>query len=998
MTYNKANNLIGWLCGLVAAAVYIATADRFNSWWDTGEFIASAYKLQVVHQPGAPMFLLIQNLFSNLAMGDVSKVAFWMNVGSAVCSGLTIVFLFWTITALSKKVLLSSGKEPTGMASFQILGAGAVGALAYSFTDSFWYSAVESEVYAMSSLCTAIVFWLILKWESRVGQEDANKWLLVIAFVIGLSIGVHLLNLLTIPVLALIVYFKKAKQVNWLGTLKTISMGIALLAFVLWGVIQYSVKIAAYTDLFFVNSLGLGFGSGIIFFVLCLLGGLIFGIIYAKKKAKPILQLSLLAVCFVFFGFSSYAMLLIRSQTNISLNNGSPDNAFSFLGYLSREQYQSEPLFKGPSFDAHVVGVEKSHSYWKGDGKYRQVASSSSYKYDKEMLFPRLYSDKHADIYSYYLGLDKGVAPSFGDNLKFFFSYQLNHMYLRYFMWNFVGRQNDEQGHGGDISGNWLSGITPIDNMFLAGQSDLSDAMKADPSRNVYFFAPFILGIMGLLWHIKRSRRDALVVALLFFFTGIAIVLYLNQTPMQPRERDYAYAGSFYMFSVWIGLGVLALTDLLKRYLSIKGAAITAFSLATLAVPVLLVSENWDDHNRSDREWTRDMAYNYLQSCEENAILFTYADNDTFPLWYLQEVEGVRPDVRIVNLSYLQSDWYVKQSMKGINRAEAAPIQIDTKKIDKGIRDVMYVHDMGIEGHVDVDTLLDIMLSDNPNNQLPLQNGEFANFLPTKKLRLKIDREAVIRNKVVPKSWEEAIPEAMQWTYKKEYVSRAELAMMAILANNKWERPIYFANMLSSDNFMGLDRYLVNEGLVYRLMPIEAQQPDNQMSLVNTDTLFKNITENFRWGNIAQMKHFDQDYRSFANRYLFGETVRLALDTLIQEGNMKQGKEVALLAYEKMPEKIVNMEHLYDNAVVVDTLFKVEEQERASILANNSLKYLDEQLRYYQSVGDKLSTFDIRNMRLAVESLESFKQVVHNAKNADLIARVSGIEKRYKEL
>lgn len=998
MNYTKVNNLIGWLCGLVATVVYIATADRFNSWWDTGEFIASAYKLQVVHQPGAPLFLLIQNLFSNLAMGDVGRLAFWMNVGSAVCSGLCIVFLFWSITALAKKVMCSRKTELSIMDDIQVLAAGIVGALAYSFTDTFWYSAVESEVYAMSSLCTAVVFWLTLKWELRADEPDANKWLLVIAFVIGLSIGVHLLNLLTIPVLALIIYFRKASIVSWKGTLKAVGLGIGVLAFVLWGIIQYGVRIAAYTDLFFVNSLGLGFGTGILFFIFCLVGFLIAGILYAHKRSKAILQLSLLGICFVIFGFSSYAMLLIRSQTNISLNNGSPDNAFSFLGYLSREQYQSEPLFKGPTFNSNIVGVEKSTSYVKGKDSYRKIEGSSRYNYDKEMLFPRVYSEKHADIYRYYLDLPEGATPSFLDNIKFLFSYQLNHMYLRYFLWNFAGRQNDLQGHVGETSGNWLSGISWVDESRLAGQSALSDSLKGEASRNVYYFAPLLLGIIGLGWQYRRSKRDALVVTLLFFFTGIAIVLYLNQTPMQPRERDYAYAGSFYVFSIWIGMGLLGLIDFMKRYVPLRFSVAGGFALACFAGPILLISQNWDDHDRSDRGWTRDMAYNYLQSCDKDAILFTYADNDTFPLWYLQEVEGVRPDVRIVNLSYLQSDWYMKQGMAPINNSEALPLGIDSRKIDKGVRDVVYVHDIGVDGYVDIDTLIDIMLSDNPKNQLTLQDGSSVNFLPTRKMQLKVNRESVVKNNVVPQYWETEVPETMQWVYNKDYVSRAELGMMAILVNNNWERPIYFANMLSSDNFMGLDKYLVNEGLVYRLMPVEAGQPDIGVSLVNTDTLYRNITQKYQWGNIAHMKHFDQDYRSFVQRYFWGETVGLALDTLMREGKTQEGSEVAILAYEKMPKKIVNVEHAYDNATVVDTLFKTKQQDRAVLLAGRSLAYIDDQLNYYSGIGSQLTTFDIRDMKLTVESLKRFKDVVSDAKNEELLAKVHSIEERYKRI
>lgn len=995
MTYNKLNNISGWICGVIATTVYVFTADKFNGWWDTGEFIASAYKLEVVHQPGAPLFLMIQNLFSNLAFGDVTKIALWMNIGTALLSGLTIVFLFWTITALAKKLVFQKSGERSKNNEFQILAVGFVGALAYSFTDTFWYSAVETEVYAMSSLCTAVVFWLILKWEVRADQSDANKWLLLIAFVIGLSIGVHLLNLLTIPVIAVIIYYRKVANSTWQGLLKSLGIGVLILAFILWGVIQYSIRLAAYTDLVFVNYLGLSFGSGIMFFITALCFSLGVGIWYARKNGKYIMHLSLLALAFVLFGFSSYTMLPVRSNTNISLNNAAPDNAFSFLGYLSREQYQSEPLFKGPSFDAKVVGFDSKHSYAKDDKNYRKIESGGDYQYDKEMIFPRVYSSRHTDMYRYYLNLADNQSASFGDNLRFFFSYQLGHMYGRYFLWNFVGRQNDTQNHGSEINGNWLSGIRPLDEMRLSGQTALSENMKNETSRNTYYFLPLLLGIAGFLWQFKRNKKDTLMLGLLFFFTGIAIVIFINQTPLQPRERDYAYSGSFYVFAIWIGLGVLALIDILGRYIPAKASVYGGFALASIAVPLLLIFQNWDDHDRSDRKWTRDLAYNYLESCEPNAILFTYTDNDTFPLWYLQEVEGVRTDVRVVNLGYLQSDWYLEQSVRDINNASALPIDIDRKKVAKGIRDVIHVHELNVEGYTDIDTLLEIMLSDNPNNQLPLQDGSYANFLPTRKMQLNVNRQDVIRNKSVPREWEGAITELMRWSFNKNMVTRAELGMMSILANNNWERPIYFANMLSSENFMGLDRYLVNEGLVYKLMPIDVQQPESQISIINTDTLFENITTKFKWGNIANMDHFDNDYSLFVNKYLFRQTLGVAMDSLVREGKLEQGGQVALLANEYMPERIVNSEHAYINSIVVDTLLKTEQLERASKLADKSLDYIDEQLGYYHAVDNNLSPFDMREVNLTMQALERYKDIAITAKNKELIAKANAIEQRY---
>jgi len=987
MNYSKWNNLLGWVCAVVATVVYVMTTDQYNSWWDTGEFIASAYKLEVVHQPGAPLFLMIQNLFSNLALGDTSKIAFWMNVGSAVCSGLTIMFLFWTITALARKVSIKDNKWRNVL----VLGAGLVGALAYAFTDTFWYSAVETEVYAMSSLCTAVVFWLVLKWEARADTEDANRWILVLAFVMGLSIGVHLLNLLTIPAIALVIYFKKTKTVSILGIIKTIGIGIVVLGFILWGVIQYSVQLAAYVDLFFVNTLGLSFGLGVLFFVICIIGLIVSALYYARRNHKPIFQLAVLAVCFVLFGFSSYTMLLIRSQTNISLNNGSPDNPFSFLAYLSREQYGSEPLLKGPVYDSNITGVEKKETYRKDIGEYAAVEGNPKYTYDKEMLFPRIYSQKHAVYYKHYLDNTVNSSPSFVDNLKFFFSYQINHMYIRYLLWNYVGRQNDVQGHGGVLNGNWLSGIQFFDNT-LVGQEGLTDAMKEDPSRNTYFFLPLALGILGLIWQIKNQKRDAIVTSLLFFFTGIAIVIYLNQTPMQPRERDYAYAGSFYIFAIWIGLGVLGIAQFLRRIVNSRVSITLACCCAFLAGPFLLIVQNWDDHDRSERGWTRDMAYNYLQSCEPNAILFTYADNDTFPLWYLQEVEGIRTDVRIVNLSYLQSDWYVKQAMEDINSAKAVPLNFPFEKVKKGVRDVIYVHDMNIDNHTDLDTLLDIMLSDNPNNQVQFSNGEYSNILPTKKLQLKIDKDTILRNRVVPKSWEDNIASVMQWTYNKEHVSKAELSMMAILANNNWERPIYFANMLSSENFMGLEKYLVNEGLVYRLMPIDVGQSNDYISLINVDSLYRNILENYKWGNVANMKHYDTDYKIFVNHFFWDQTIGLALDTLGKKENIEQVRDVVQLVVKNMPSRIITTDQVQFNSYVVDTLFKVKEEEKAIQLADAGLDYLTQQFEYLKNVESQLSGFDVRELKLVADTLERYKRIASINKNDNLLKRVHALE------
>ncbi|MGH2622317.1 MAG: protein O-mannosyl-transferase family, partial [Sphingobacterium sp.] len=694
-------------------------------------------------------------------------------------------------------------------------------------------------VYAMSSLSTAIVFWLACKWDARAEQPDSNRWLLLIAYVIGLSIGIHLLNLLTIPAIAIFIYFRKVKTVSFKGMSRSFAYGVLILAFILWGVIQYSVKIAAYFDLFFVNNLQLPFGSGILVFICLLITALVLGIRFSIKKNKPMLNMALLCISFIYLGFGAYAMLAIRSQTNISLNNYEPSHAFSFLGYLSREQYQTEPLLKGPNFNAKVVGIKSDDTYRKGDANYEKVKANGQYLYDEMVLFPRLYSEKHSQFYQQYLGLKEGQDPTFLDQLNFFFNYQLGHMYARYFLWNFAGRQNNSPSQGEYSNGNWISGFNALDAWRLPGFDADNSLLTKDPSRKTYFFIPLILGVIGLIWQLRKSKRDTLVIGLLFFFTGIAIVIYLNQTPMQPRERDYAYVGSFYAFAIWIGLGFIGLMHGLKKMTKIN-PKLLSIGLALLCLfmgPIRMLKENWTDHDRSARMLTREMAINTLNSCEQNAILFTYADNDSFPLWYLQEVEGIRQDVRVINFGYLQSDWYVKQAMSTINQAESLPLNFSYDQVKKGVRDGMLVMDMGIQGYTDLDQLLQVMLSDDNSNKIQMRDGTFENVLPTRKLQLKIDKDAVIANAVVPKDWEENIPDLMQWEYNQNHVSRAELSLMSILVNNEWKRPIYFTSASPSAIFMGMDKYLASEGLVYKLMPVEVGQPVDHQSIVNGERI-----------------------------------------------------------------------------------------------------------------------------------------------------------------
>ena len=997
MNYNKINNVLGWACGIIATIVYVMTVERTTSFWDTGEFIASAYKMQIVHQPGAPLFLMLQNVFSNLAFGNTEHIAYWMNVGSAVSSGLTILFLFWTITALARKVLWKPGTELSQAGLIQIMGAGAVGALAYTFTDTFWFSAVESEVYAMSSLCTAVVFWAILKWEAHADEPRADRWLLFIAYIMGLSIGVHLLNLLAIPAIALVIYFRRAKQATSGGAIKALLIGCVVVAVVLWGVIQYLIKFAAYFDLFFVNTLGMGFGTGVMVFALLVVGGTVYGIWYSIQRVKPLLNIILLSFAFIAFGYSSFTMILIRAKADPTLNNSDPDNAFSFLSYLNREQYGDSPLLKGPYFDSRPVDIEYgSNTYRKGAEKYEVAGENFDYVFNRETVFPRIHGYReasHQQYYRSYLNLGENEQPTFGDNLRFFFNYQVGHMYGRYFLWNFAGRQNDQQGHGDFTTGNWISGISFIDQLHVGGQRALPDSLKTDPSHNRFYFLPLILGLIGAFWHFKRRQRDAGVVGLLFFFTGLAIVLYLNQTPLQPRERDYAYAGSFYAFTIWVGLGVAGISEWLKK-LNGKTAATVATVIGLLAGPVMLAKDGWDDHDRSEKYLARDIAKDYLESCAPNAILFTYGDNDTYPLWYAQEVENVRPDVRVVNLSLLSADWYVRQVTKKVNEAEGLPINIPEEKYVKGVRDVIYYQDAGIGGPVELKDIVALMLSDNPNDKRPMQSEEPENFLPTKNLRLTIDKEAVIRNNVVPEAWQDSIVDAMQWTYSRNYVSRTELAIMALLVNNNWERPVYFASTVPSENFMGLDNYLVSEGLALRLMPIN-MQPNTSQGVVNADVIYDHVMNDYTWGNIRDASYIDpESYRMIS--LILNNIYAAPAEALIAAGKTEQAKELLNDALENMPERIYRIMDTYSYSFIAENLYAVGENEKANALIERNVDYIDHQLAYYAAIAETKSNLEMQQIQHAMITLNRFSTAATENGQEELATRITTVFGRYE--
>lgn len=994
MNYSKVNNIVGWVCFLIATITYVLTLEPSASFWDCGEFIASAYRMQVVHQPGAPLFLMIQRFFSLFAFGDTTKVAYWMNVGSAVSSGATILFLFWTITALAKKIVYKAGEELSSGKLISIMGAGAVGALAYTFSDSFWFSAVESEVYAQSSLFTAIVFWAILKWEAHADEPKADRWLLFIAYLMGLSIGVHLLNLLTIPALAFIYYFKRTQKATSGGVFKTLAVGILILAFIQYGIIQYLVSFGAYFDLFFVNNLGLGFGTGVLFFAILLIGGFVWGIRYSIKHQKKLLNMALISTVLIVFGYASFAMIIIRAKAEPNLNNSAPKDAFSFLSYLNREQYGDRPLLFGQNYNSERTNITEGKTLWrKGAEKYEEAGKKMDYEYDNTVLLPRMYStdDPHVQFYQEWMHLNKDEKPNLIDNVGFLFSYQIGYMYMRYFMWNFAGRQNDEQGQGSGIEGEWISGIKAVDQMRMGDQSHLPPSTVENNAYNRYFFLPLILGLMGALWHFSRSHKDAGVIGLLFFFTGIAIVLYLNQKPMEPRERDYAYVGSFYAFAIWVGLGVLALKEWVFKKLTPKNGALAATALGLFAAPVLMGAQNWDDHDRSTKLVPHDIAYDYLQSCAPNAILFTYGDNDTYPLWYIQEVEKVRPDVRIVNLSLFDTDWYINGMRMKQNESAPLPISMKPEQYVSGVRDIMPFDDYKIAGNVELKNIVDLLLSDAPTDKVTMQDGSKSNFLPTKNFKITIDPKQVLATGTVAQADADKITNEMTWKFNKGYLTKGTLAMFDILAHNNWKRPIYFASTVPSEQYNGLDKYLYSEGLALHLMPLK---PDTAKSVdraeqMNTPELYNNVMNKFKWGNMKTARYLDP--QSSDDTFIFTNIFNNLSGDLIKNDKKEEAKKVLDKYFAVMPQKFFGLRTAVVKYYIAENLYKLGETAKANEIMNQSAEYISKELNYLADVSASKGLTGSQNIQTGLYYLDKMLSLSKTYKQDAISTKIGGI-------
>ena len=978
--YSLINNVLGWVVFLIATTVYLLTAEPTVPWWDCGEYTATADKLQVGHPPGAPTFQLIGSLFSIFAGSDTSLVAYAMNAMSAICSGFTILFLFWTITMLAKK-LVKNKEEMTLGQMIAIFASGVVGSLAYTFSDTFWYSAVESEVYAMSSCFTAISFWAILKWEAEADDKHNLRWLILIAFLIGISIGVHLLNLLAIPAITYVFYFKKYPNVEKNKKRNFILVGIIsmlLVAIILYFIVPYIVIFAGKFEIFFTNSIGLPFNTGTIVYFALLIGLLVWGVWYSIKKQKVILNTALLSVLFILIGYTTFFVLVIRSNANTPINENAPKDATALLTYLNREQYGYTPLFHGQYYNAMVVDQQESSSKYikdKESGKYIEVKQRGKlvYESDKTTIFPRMWSNdesrNHPTYYKMWAGIDENSdrKPTFAENLTYFFRYQVNHMYWRYFMWNFAGRQNDIQSHGLNLSGNeptnvsngtkdllhgnWITGIDFIDQMRLGPQDNLPVDLANNAGKNKLFCLPLLLGLAGLIFHIKKSPKDSFVVFLLFFMTGLAIVLYLNQPPAQPRERDYAYAGSFYAFTIWIGLGVYALwewTRKIKQLPEVARASIIGV-VCLLAVPVLMASEEWDDHDRSGRYMAREFARNYLESCEKDAILITFGDNDTFPLWYAQEVEGIRTDVRVLNYTLSGMHWYVEQLYNKVYQSDKLPFTLDKKYYGLDL-DVSLITPSD-EPYREVTSVLN-ELKTNPNTTTYDNNGDSVKVLPTNNFYISFNKAKAAAQGIYPKEMVDQEEGRVEFSinipqeYRYEQLIRNELMLLDILGTNHFERPIYVMNpRYLAKVFPNIQQYIKQEGIVFRIMPY---QTNGGFDMDKTYNLF---TEKFSWGGVNQEGVYLEEAVSVNNSKNMRGNFSILANHLVESGQKQKAINVLDKAVKEFPNEKLQFDR-YDIALA-EVYLKAGEIKKGQDVLNKIISYYVSYVKYLEQFKGK---------------------------------------------
>ena len=1013
--FKKVNNWLGWGVFAIAATVYLSTLQPTASWWDCGEYIATAYKLQVGHPPGAPLFQMLGRFFSLFAFGNVQHVAVMVNIMSALASALTIMFLFWTITLLAKKLFVK--KDATDMTkgeAWAVLGAALVGSLTFTFADSFWFSAVEAEVYGMSAFFTSVTFWAILRWEEVADDRHGFRWILLIAYLTGLAIGVHLLNLLTIPAIVYVYYFKRYKF-SWKGFVTAGAVAIGILAIVMYIIIPQVVNLAGKTELFFVNDLGLPFNTGTVFYFALIIGLIVYGLYYTRKHGKLVFNTIILAFTFILIGYSSFVMLVIRANADTPINENAPKEAVSLLSYLNREQYGTWPLLYGQYYNAPVTALKDGNPIYRRNNKSGKYVVIDSRKgtipvYDSrfETIFPRMWSNdpsKPAQIQIYQSEAYGGkggrpitvktndgktktlVKPDFLTNLKFFFTYQLDHMFTRYFLWNFVGRQNDIEGQGEIQHGNWISGINFIDSWRLGDQANLPPGLQ-NPARARFYFLPLILGILGLLFHLSKSKKDTWVIFVLFFMTGIAIIIYLNQTPVQPRERDYSYAGAFYAFSIWVGMGVLWLYDKLNKYVKKKQVAALAITVISLIlVPANMAKEGWHSHDRSGRYAMRDFAAMYLKSCAPNAILVTYGDNDTFPLWYAQEVEGIRPDVRVVNYMLASGAWYVDQLFKQEYTSPPLPFTIPVSKYDRGDMNVLYVYPM-VKGEVSVSDAIAFVGSDDSRTKLPLNNRKPADFMPTKDLYLKVDSAAAVNSGTVSKKEAGKIVKSIHWKLRQNHLYRGDLMILDLIATNNWKRPIYFANPSSISRILDVSKYCHMEGVVYRFKPIPAENYIRGMGGVDMNNSYHILMyPQNRWGRLNK-PDVNIDPLSRRNATLLARSSYLRLAQALMQTHRYDS---AIQVLDRGISYFPNEKFPFDYYTIQWAMFYYQAgaTEKANKVVNAIYTRYLQDLKYYDKLQPRFLSAYTNDVRMALVSLQEMAQLTHRYKQTALFQKIN---------
>ncbi len=1043
--FKKYSKIFGWVAFAIALITFSLTVEPTVSFWDAGEFISTSSKLEIGHPPGAPLFQMMGAFFSTFAP-DGTYVALAVNLMSCLASAFAVLFMFWSISLLLLKLLKRSKESLTVTKSWAIIASSFVGAVSFTFTDSFWFNAVEAEVYASAICLMSLLFYLALLWERDMFKPRGNRWLILICFVLGLSFGVHFMALLTIPAIGFLYFFKNYKKVTILNFIVANVVVVAVLLFIFKFLLPDTMALFGYAEIFFVNSFGLPFNSGTIIAGIIFIAVFYYLFRYTKRKSYYQLNTLLLCILFIFIGFSSWLMLPIRANAGTTINENNPDNAQELLSYYNREQYPGPALFYGPQFTEIFGGLDPDQPYVDGKPNYEKDTTSGKYVIvndwknsvqntddSQKSLLPRMWSTEHIANYMQFTGpleftvkpeytsnkqLQQAIAqfrsdyatgkidnegyknflmkvreyinvkrPSFADNMKYLFSFQFGYMYWRYFMWNFVGRQDDIQGNMDDLHGNWLSGISFVDDAHIGPQENLPSDVLSNKARNTYFFLPLILGLLGLIFQAQKDKKNFWVLLVFFLFTGLALKIYLNERPFEPRERDYALVGSFYVFAIWIGFGVYALFDLVKDYLKPKIALPIVTVICMLAVPTVLASQNWNDHDRSHRKTALAMAKMYLDSCDKNAILFTIGDNDTFALWYAQEVEGYRRDVRIVNTSLFQTSWYIDDMKKKAYDSDPIPSQLSHDKYIAGTRDGIYYKQLKANDTMDIKTWMSWVASDDPRTKAELQSGTMINTFPTKTITIPVDKSNVLKNDIVPQKDAGEIVNEVNLTIKGDVLYKNRLLMLDIIANNDWKRPIYFTGgSFGDDDYLWMKDYLQLDGVCYKLVPIKTPiDPRNPYDMGRIDAdKFYNVVSHWYWGNSGDPDlYYDTETRR--NGITFRGNIARGVDKLIAQGENQKAKNLLDLAMEKMPVEYFEYYTLLEP--YVSGYYKVGEKEKAREIWNKLAKIYQEKLDYWSTVSLSRQQAYAEEIITNIERYRSLLDLLARNKDQELLPK-----------